>query len=46
MLQEFWRCFMTTGRIDTYILFKEYEREYYCHSAANEPPKQDINEVG
>ena len=28
MLQEFWSYFMTTGDINTYLNFKEYEAAY------------------
>ena len=28
MLQEFWSYFMTTGNINTYLNFKEYEAMY------------------
>lgn len=39
MLQEFWSYFMTTGNIDTYLNFKEYEAAYEKRA---EPSKHEI----
>lgn len=37
MLQEFWRYFMTTGNIDTYLGYKAYEEAYQNQSSFQEP---------
>lgn len=44
MLQEFWNYFMTTGRIDDYLNFKDYEKA--CINAAGDESSGNSHEVG
>lgn len=44
MLQDLWKCFETTGDINHYLAFKEYEEVY--HNMEVEAPQNDIGIVG
>ncbi len=43
MLQELWRCFETTGDINLYLGFKEYESLYY--SRTEQKAQKSVREV-
>ncbi len=45
MLQQLWRCFETTGDINMYLGFKEYELEY-SRRLSNLEDSAHADEVG